>query len=94
MNWLRHIIFGPLHLLVVIVEIYRRNRAWVQARLSRPGAAALLRWLVMGTTVIWLAVWLMTIGPGDGRLASEAGGLWDQWRELMNAVTSSGDDEQ
>ncbi len=59
MKWLRAYFSIPFIVLAVFIEIFKRNRLWLEERLSRKLAAKWMRGIALATVLAWFLIWLL-----------------------------------
>lgn len=58
MKWLRAYLSIPFIVLAVFIAIFKRNRLWLEERLSRKLAARWTKGIAVATVLAWLLIWL------------------------------------
>ena len=76
MTWLRAYLLVPFKALAVGIRIFMFNRAWIEARLSRKGAAGSIKGLFILTMVAWFVVWLFAGDDLRGNFNQALDSLW------------------
>lgn len=70
-SWFRRAYTLPLRLLAWLVDLYAGNRGRLQASLTRPHLARIVRGLVIVTGLLWLLVFLFA-DPRHGERLDQA----------------------
>ncbi len=76
LNWLKHAYFAPFRLIAAIVQVYRANRAWLEARLTRKHTALAVNGFILLTVLAWLVIWLAVDDDRRQRLNRAVTGFW------------------
>ncbi len=76
MNWLRAYFSVPLKVPALLMDIYKSNRAWLDARLARKPAAGWLKGFMLITVVAWFVIWLFAKDEYRERLNQALESLW------------------
>ena len=76
MTWLRAYLIVPFKALAVGVRIFMFNRAWIEARLSRKGAANSIKGLFIMTLVAWFFIWMFANDDLRGNFNQALESLW------------------
>jgi len=61
--WLKAYLAVPFRVigtvLVAIMETYKKNRTWIEARLSQKHTARSLQGVVVVTFAVWMVIWAL-----------------------------------
>lgn len=78
MTWLRAYLLVPFKVLAVGIRIFKFNRAWIEARLSRKTAANSIKGLFIVTMVAWFVIWLFAKDDLRGNLDQALESAWSE----------------
>lgn len=73
---LKEIYLMPFHALAAATRVFLRNRNLSKGLTRKPKVAIVLRYAMLATLVIWLAIAAFTRGSDDGRLTDAIRSLW------------------
>jgi len=89
---LKEIYLMPFHALAVATRVFLRNRNLSKGLTRKPRVAIALRYAMLATLVIWLAIAAFTHDNDDGRLTDAIKSLWSKSTgESTETVPAPGD---
>ncbi len=81
-NGLKNYLRVPFVMIVWVMETYAKNRERFRSFISQPRVAATLKWAIVMTAVVWIAVGFMASDEDRGRLTEAVKGLWSEAQDL------------
>ena len=92
MPTLKEIYLMPFHALAVATRVFLRNRSLSKGLTRKPRVAMFLRYAMLATLVIWLAIAAFTRDNDDGRLTDAIKSLWSDTSDERAQITQPPDD--